>query len=159
MTTYNFQQLLFVFSFLIMVIDGTIYQNEIKFNKQIYTQIEMEEKIPYQTMVNMMITNLKENPTHLTKEFLSSLDEIIFTDEEKTKFLKTAYSMAYSDDQMTSSERVFLLLLKNNLKITDSDFFTEFPNYPIGDQVESGDSAFINIFINSLDFNQLKSID
>lgn len=155
MTTYDFQQLLFVFSFLFMVMDGTIRPKEMELNKQIFSKIEMEEEIPYETMTTMFIVNLKENPTNMIKEHLQTLDDIPFTDEEKTEFLETAYDMIHADNMIHPSEWEFLLLAKNKLRITDADFKKEFKEFSAEDKTISKNPEFLDEFLNSLDFSRL----
>lgn len=159
MATYDFQQLLFVFSFLIMVMDGTINPKEIELNKLIYYQIEMEEEIPYETMSNMLIVNLKENSGNIIKEHLHALGETAFTNEEKTKFLETAYDMIHSDHTVHPSEWEFLLLSKNKIGISDIDFRKEFLEYSADDKTISNNPDFLDELINSLDFSLLKAME
>ena len=159
MTTYDLQQLLFVFTFCIMVLDGTIGSKELQFNKHIYDQIEMDQEISYETMANMFISNLKENPTDIIGKHLHELDGISFTDEEKLEFLKAAHDMIYADNQVHPLEKEFLLLSKNKLGITDVVFQNIFPEYSIEGETISNQTNFVNEFLNSLNFSQLEPIE
>lgn len=159
MTTYDFQQLLFVFSLLIMTIDGNIHQKEMDLNEDIYYKIETDEVIPYKTITNMLLINLKDNPVSILNEHFQTLDKAAFTDEEKTEFLETAYDMIHADNMVHPSEWEFLLLSKNKLGITDADFRKEFPEYSADDKTVSSNPDFLDELLNSLDFSQLKPVE
>lgn len=159
MTIYDFQQLLFVFSFILMTLDGTISQKEININKQIFNEIEMDQEIPYDAMLNMLIIDLKENPSTIIKGHLQTLDEIAFPDDEKTKFLETAHDIILADNEISPSEWEFLLLSKIKLGISDAEFREEFPEFSSEDKRDFKQSGFLDEFLNSLDFSQLKPVE
>lgn len=159
MTTQDFQHLLFLFSFLFMVIDGTINLKEIDLNKHIYSQIEMDEPIDYQTMANRLIPGLQENAPMIINEFFQVLEEASLTEEEHILLMETAYDMIHADHQVNPFEWAFLLMIKNKLEISDSVFHREFSDSTSALDTHNDDSAQLDDFLRSLDFSQLKPID
>lgn len=159
MTTYDFQRLLFLFSFLFMVMDGTISLNEIDLNKQIYSQIEMDEDIDYQTMVNRLIPGIQENAPMIINESLQMLADESLTEEDHILLMETAYDMIHADHQVNPLEWSFLLMIKNKLEISDTIFQREFSYDTSDSETYIDDSAQLDDFFRSLDFSQLKPIE
>lgn len=159
MTTYDFQRLLFLFSFLFMVMDGTISLNEIDLNKQIYSQIEMDEDIDYQTMVNRLIPGIQENAPMIINESLQMLADESLTEEDHILLMETAYNMIHADHQVNPLEWSFLLMIKNKLEISDTIFQREFSYDTSDSETYIDDSAQLDDFFRSLDFSQLKPIE
>lgn len=159
MTTYDFQRLLFLFSFLFMVMDGTISLKEIDLNKQIYSQIEMDEDIDYQTMVNRLIPGIQENAPMIINESLQMLADESLTEEDHILLMETAYDMIHADHQVNPLEWSFLLMIKNKLEISDTIFQREFSYDTSDSEIYIDDSAQLDDFFRSLDFSQLKPIE
>lgn len=159
MTTHDFQHLLFLFSFLFMVMDGTMSLKEIDLNKKTYYQIEMEEDIDYQTMANRLIPGLQENAPAIIKEFMQTLEAASLTEEDHVLLIETAYDMIHADHQVTPFEWAFLLLIKNKLEISDPIFQREFAADTSEPATQIQNSEQFEDFLRSLDFSQLKPIE
>lgn len=155
MTIYDFQHLLFVFSFFIMVIDGNMHPKEMEFNRAMYYKIETDSVIPYEILINSVISDVKDNPGQVIKQYFQTLEQVDFTDEIKAEFLETAYDMIHADHMIHPSEWEFLLLSKNKIGISDSNFKNEFREYSAEDRTFSNNPEFLDELLNSLDFSNL----
>ena len=159
MTTQDFQHLLFLFSFLFMVMDGTINLKEIDLNKQVYSHIEMDEPIDYQTMTNRLIPGLQENAPMIIDEFFQVLKEASLTEEEHILLIETAYDMIHADQQVNPLEWSFLLMINNKLEISDAVFQRKFSYDPSDSETYFDNSEQFDDFFRSLDFSQLNPIE
>lgn len=159
MSTYDFQQLLFLFSFLAMIIDGGISKKEMDFNRRAFFKTEIGKASDYREILDQMISGVQENPSAVLTATFESLDEVSFSTDEKEILLEELSDMIQANGQIHPAEWEFLLFVKNKAQISDQALKKEFPDFDQESSEDLGNPENFRFFVQSLNFSEVKPFE
>lgn len=124
MTTYSIDYLVFLISFIVMIIDGKIEISEMEYNRNIYIENTTEQDMDYQLFANELLKQVNQYETSIIESLITSIPISDLTNAEKEAFLKQAFNTAKSDGEISEEEKNFLIQLKKELNISDKLFLS-----------------------------------
>ena len=122
MTPYEMKHLMFLLSFLVMLVDGTVSPSEIEFNKTFYEKEKQQNAPDFHLVSNELNRQVNLNGSAIYAEYFNQLKDLSLPETEKVQLLEIALRAAESDRKVTESEKELLLQLKTELDISQTAF-------------------------------------